>query len=90
MDLVRINLHESTALRMPQVIQVFLSTFLSNLSAFPSIATMEGVNEPNPPTQAVKTKKITKIKSKTTSGFSQKASVIKTTKSQPGGGGGGG
>ena len=68
---------------MPQVIQVFLSTSLSNLSALPSIAAMEGVNDPNPPTQVVKTKKITKTKSKTTSGVSQKASIVKTTKSQP-------
>ena len=51
----------------------------------PSYAAMEGVNDPNPPTQAVKTKKIAKIKSKTTSGVSQKTSVVKTTKSQPDG-----
>ena len=77
-DLVRINMHESTSLRMPQVIQEFLST----CSVLPSIAVMEGVNDPNPPTQAVKSKKITKTKFKTTSGVSQKASIVKTIKSQ--------
>ena len=44
---------------------------------------MEGVNDPNPPSQAAKLKKISKSKSKTTSGVSQKTSVVKTTKSQP-------
>ena len=44
---------------------------------------MEGVNDPNPPTQAVKAKKVIKTKSKTTSGVSQKSSVVRTTKSQP-------
>ena len=76
-------MHEGTQLRMPQVIQVFLSTSLSNLNALPSSAAMEGVNDLNPPTQAAKTKKVSKTKSKTTSGVSQKASVVKTTKSQP-------
>ena len=46
-DLVRINLHEGKQLTMPQVIQVFLSTTLSNLSVLPSSAAMEGVNDPN-------------------------------------------
>ena len=49
----------------------------------PSITAMEGVNDPNPPTQAVKAKKVSKTKSKTTSGVSQKAPVVKSTKSQP-------
>ena len=44
---------------------------------------MEGVNVPNPPTQAAKPKKVSKSKSKTTSNVSQKTSVVKTTKSQP-------
>ena len=82
-DLVRINLLEGTKLRMPHVIQVFLSSSLSNLNALPSTAAMEGVNDPNPPTQAAKTRKVSKSKSKTTSGVSQKAPVVKTTKSQP-------
>ena len=43
---------------------------------------MEGVNDPNPPAQATKPKKVSKSKSKTTSGVSQKALVVKTTKSQ--------
>ena len=68
---------------MPQVIQVFLSSSLTNLNALPSSAAMEGVNDHNPPTQAAKPKKISKSKSKTTSGVSQKTSVVKTTKSQP-------
>ena len=38
---------------------------------------------PTPPTQAVKIKKVPKTKSKTTSGVSQKTSVVKSTKSQP-------
>ena len=38
---------------------------------------------PNPPTQAAKIKKVSKSKSKTTSGVSQKAPVVKTTESQP-------
>ena len=75
-------MHESTTLRMPHVIHVYLSTSLSNLSALPSIIVVEGVNDPNPHTQAVKTKKIAKTKSKTTLGVSQKTSVVKTTKSQ--------
>ena len=79
-DLVRINLHVGTQLRMPQVIQVFLSSSLKNLNALPSSAAMEGMNDPNPPTQAAKPKKISK--SKTTSGVSQKTFVVKTTKSQ--------
>ena len=82
-DLVRINLHEGTQLRMPQVIQVFPSTPLSNLNALPSFSAMEGVNDPNPPTQAAKTRKISKTKSKTISGVSQKAPVAKSTKSRP-------
>ena len=81
-DLVRINLHEGTQLRMPQVIQVFFSSSLTNLNDLPSSAAMEGVNDPNPPTQAAKPKKISKSKSKTTSGVSQKTSVVKTTKFQ--------
>ena len=81
-DLVRINLHEGTQLRMPQVIHVFHSSSLTNLNALPSSAAMEGVNDPNPPTQEAKPMKISKFKSKTTSGVSQKTSVIKTTKSQ--------
>ena len=44
---------------------------------------MEGVNDPTPLFQAVKTKKVPKTKSNTTSGVSQKAPVVKTTKSQP-------
>ena len=55
-DLVRINLHEGTKLRMPHVIKVFLSSSLSNLSSLPSTTAMKGVNDPNPPTQAAKTK----------------------------------
>ena len=82
-DLVRINLHEGTQLRMPQVIQVFLSSSLISQNSLPSSAAMEGVNVPNPPTQAAKPKKISKSKSKTTSDVSQKTSVVKTTKSQP-------
>ena len=82
-DLARINLHEGTQLRIPWVIQVFIYSSLTNLNALPSSAAMEGVNDPNPPTQAVKPKKISKSKSKTTSGVSQKTSVVKTTKSQP-------
>ena len=82
-DLVRINLHEGSQLRMPQVIQVFLSSSLITLNSLPSSAAMEGVNVPNLPTQAVKPKKISKSKSKTTSDVSQKTSVVKTTKSQP-------
>ena len=81
-DLVRINLHEGSQLRMPQVIHVFLSSSLSQTS-LPSSAAMEGVNVPNPPTQAAKPKKVSKSKSKTTSGVSQKTSVVRTTKSQP-------
>ena len=82
LDLVRINLHEGTALRIPHVIHVFLSTSLSNLNVLPSNADMEGVNDPNPPIQAAKIKKVSKSKSKTTSGVSQKALVVKITKSQ--------
>ena len=81
-DLVRINLHEGTQLRMPQVIQVFLSSSLISQNSFPLYADMEGVNVPNPPTQAAKPKKIPKSKSKTTSDVSQKKSVVKTTKTQ--------
>ena len=83
-DLVRINLHEGTQLRMPQVIPVFLS-FSSSLSqtSLPSSTAMEGVNVPNPPTQAAKPKRVSKSKSKTTSNVSQKTYVVKTTKSQP-------
>ena len=80
-DLFRINLHEGTTLRMPQVIQVFLSTYFSTLNALPSIFVLVGVNDPNPPAQGAKIKKISKQKSKTTSGVSQKAPVAKTTKS---------
>ena len=68
---------------MPQVIQVFLSTSLSYLNDFPSITAMEGVNDPNPPTQEVKSKTVSKTNSKTTSSVSQKAPVAKSTKSQP-------
>ena len=53
------------------------------MNDLPSSAAMEGVNDPNPATQAAKPKKISKSKSKTTSGVSQKTSVVKTTKSQP-------
>ena len=81
-DLVRIILHEGTQLRMPHVIQVFISSSLTNLNALPSSTAMEDVNDPNTPTQAAKPKKISKSKSKTTSGVSQKTYVIKTTKSQ--------
>ena len=81
-DLVRINLHEGTELRMPLVIQVFLSS-LSNLHSLPSSTAMEGVNVSNPSTLAAKTKKVSKTKSKSTSVVSQKTSVVKTTKSQP-------
>ena len=81
-DLVRINLHEGTELRMPNVIKVFLSSSPSNLSALPSIVAMKGVNDPNPPTQATKIKKVSKSKSKITPGVSQKAHVVKTSKSQ--------
>ena len=81
-DLVRINLHEGPALRMPHVIHVFLSTSLSNVNSLPSITAMEGVNDPNPSTQAVKSKKVSKTKFKTTSRVSQKAQVAKSTKSQ--------
>ena len=81
-DLVRINLHEGTQLRMPQVIHVFLSSSLISQNSLPSTAAMEGVNVLNPPTQAAKPKKISKSKSKTTSDVSQKTSVVKTTKSQ--------
>ena len=49
----------------------------------PSSAAIEGVNDPNPPTQATKTKKASKTKSKTTSGVSQKAHIAKSTKSEP-------
>ena len=42
---------------------------------------MEGVNDPNLPAQVAETKKVSKTK--TTSGVSQKAPVVKTTKSQP-------
>ena len=59
-DLVRINLHEGTQRRMQQAIQVFLSTILSNLSASPSSASMEGVNDPNPPTKQSKSRKFQK------------------------------
>ena len=65
------------------VIQVFLSTSLSNLNDMPLTAVIEGVNDPNPPTQAAKTKKVSKSKSKTSSGVSQKAPVVKSTKSKP-------
>ena len=41
------------------------------------------MNDPNPPTQEVKEKKVSKTKSKTTSDVSQKAHVAKSTKSQP-------
>ena len=82
-DLVRINLHEGSQLRMPQVIQVFLSSSSLSQTSLPSSAAMEGVNVPNPPTQAAKPKKVSKSKSKTTSGVSQKTSVVRTTKSQP-------
>ena len=44
---------------MPHVIQVFFSS-LSNLHSLPSFVAMEGVNDPNPPTQAAKTKKVSK------------------------------
>ena len=39
-DLVRINLHEGTELRLPKVIQVFLSTNTSTLNALPSTIAM--------------------------------------------------
>ena len=48
-DLVRINLHEGTQLRMPQAIQVFLSSSSSSSlsqTSLPSSAAMEGVNVP--------------------------------------------
>ena len=80
--LVRINLYEGNELRMPHVIQVFISSSLSNLNVLPSNAAKEGVNDPNIPTQAAKTKKISNSKSTTTSSVSQKAHVVKTTKSQ--------
>ena len=44
---------------------------------------MEGDKDPNPPAQATKPKKSSKSKLKATSGVSQKAHVIKITKSQP-------
>ena len=81
-DLVRINLHEGSQLRMPKVIHVFLSSSLITLNSLPSSAAMEGVTFSNLPTRAVKPKKISKSKSKTTSDVSQKTSVVKTTKSQ--------
>ena len=82
-DLVRINLHEGSQLRMPQVIHVFLSSSSLSQTSLPSSAAIEGVNVPNPPTQAAKPKKVSKSKSKTTSCVSQKTSVVRTTKSQP-------
>ena len=75
-------MYEGTQLRMPHVIQVFLSTSISTLNTLSSSNAMEGVNDPNPPTQAAKTKKVSKSKSKTTSCVFQKAPVVKTTKSQ--------
>ena len=39
-DLVRINLHEGTELRLPQVIHVFLSTNTYTLNALPSSVAM--------------------------------------------------
>ena len=81
-DLVRINLHEGTELRLPQVIQVFLSTNISTLSALPSSVAMEGEKDPNPPIPATKIKKPSKSKSKTTSSVFQKAHVAKPIKSQ--------
>ena len=75
-------MHEGIELRLPHVIQVFLSTSTPTLNALPSTVAIEGVNVPNPPTQATKTKKSSKSKSKTTSGVSQKTHVAKTTKSQ--------
>ena len=82
-DLIRINLHEVTELRLLQVIQVFLSSPLSNINVLPSFVAMEGEKDPNPPAQATKPKKSLKSKLKTTLGVSQKAHVVKTTKSQP-------
>ena len=82
-DLVRINLHEGTKLRLPHVIQVFLSTNLSTLTSLPSSVAMEGEKDPNPLAPATKIKKPSKFKSKTTSGVSQTAPVVKPTKSQP-------
>ena len=67
---------------MSKVIKVFLSSSLSNRIVLPLIAVMEGVNDLNPPTQAAKTKKVSKSKSKTTPGVSQKAPIVKTTKYQ--------
>ena len=49
----------------------------------PSSASMEGVNDPNLPAQAAKPKKVSKSKTKTTSSVSQKAHIVKSTKSQP-------
>ena len=49
-DLVRINLHEDTQLRMPLVIQVFLSSSSISQTSLPSSTAMEVVNVPNPPT----------------------------------------
>ena len=82
-DLVKINMHEGTQLRMPQIIHVFLSSFSLSQNSLHSSTAMEGVNVPNPPTQAAKPKKVSKSKSKTTSDVSQKTFVVKTTKSQP-------
>ena len=82
-DLVKINLHEGTKLRYPQIIQVYLSTQLPPLNCLPSNVVIEGVNVPNPPTQATKSKKISKFGSKITSSVSQKTPTVKTTKSQP-------
>ena len=82
-DLMRINLHEGIELRYPQVIQVYLSTKLPPLSSLPSNAAMEGVNDPNPPSEAAKPKRVPKKKSKTPSIVSQNTSVETKTKSQP-------
>ena len=48
----------------------------------PSNSAMEGVNDPNPPTQVAKAKRVPKQKFKTPYVVSQKTLVEKITKSQ--------
>ena len=90
-DIFRANLNNDVGLVYPPLIQVFLSAQRVRLPPssnplFSSIATvaMGTGNDPQFPTQATKTKKVSKLPiRKPTSNVSQKTFVAKTTISQP-------